>query len=176
MPRGLFNVRYTILAVPYFCVFVGGALAFASRKNKLVGTVAVAAVLSISAASLVNHFSNPRYAKEDIKSAVASWRSVTPRGYLLSVASGGVRNAIDRYLPEAERGRHMAIRTNSIVSETHDFFATHGVSSAYILLVRDWHQAREKVIRSAFTIVDEQAFPGVKLLRIVIAPPGTKIG
>ena len=174
MPQGLFNVRYTILAVPYFCVFVGSALAFASRKNKLVGTVAVLAVLTISGASLVNHFSNPRYAKEDIKSAVASWRSIVPQGYLLSAVPGGVKDAINKYLAEPKRGQHIAMGVTNTVSKTHDFFATHNVSSAYILLARDWHQAREKGIRNVFTIVDEQSYPGVKLLKILAAQSGSE--
>ena len=171
MPRGLFNVRYTILAVPYFCVFVGGALAFASRKSKLVGIVAVVAVVSISSASLFNHFSNPRYAKEDVKSAVASWRSIAPQGYLLSAVPGGVRDAINKYVAELERGQHIAMGLTNTVSKTHEFFATYSVPSVYILLARDWHQAKERAIRSGFTVIDERAYPGVKLLRIRVARP-----
>jgi uncharacterized membrane protein len=168
MPRGLFNVRYTILAFPSFCTFVGSALAVSFKKNRLVGMVAGLAVLGICVASLANHFTNPRYAKEDIKAAVAAWRSLAPHEYLLSAVPGGNKDAINKYLAESERGQHIALGEKSdLVSKTREFFATHDVSSAYILLARDWRQSREKILCSAFSIADEHAYPGVKLLKVL---------
>jgi uncharacterized membrane protein len=167
MPKGLFNVRYTILAFPSFCMFVGTAVAISYRKNKFVGIVALLAVLSISAASLVNHFANPRYAKEDIKSTVAAWRLVAKDEYLLSFVPGGTRDAINRYLEEHERDQHISGGQTQVVAKTRQFFVTHDVSSAYVLLARDWHATREKALRNAFSVADEQAYPGVKLLRIL---------
>jgi uncharacterized membrane protein len=166
LPRGLFNVRYAIAGFPYFCAFMGGALTFLFRKNEIVGFVAVLALTSIFGAALVNHFSNPRYAKEDIRSAVAAWNSAGRHEYLLSVAPGGVRDAINKYLPEPKRDQHISIGMQNTVPQTLGFLAKRNVSSASILLARDWHQVREKSIRNAFTVVDEQAYPGVKLLRI----------
>ena len=91
----------------------------------------------------------------------------TPRHeYLLSVAPGGVRDAINKYLPEPKRDQHISIGMQNTVPQTLGFLAKRNVSSASILLARDWHQVREKSIRNAFTVVDEQAYPGVKLLRI----------
>ena len=63
-----------------------------------------------------------------------------------------------------------------MVAKTREFFVTHDVSSAYVLLARDWHQAREKEIRNAFTITYEPVYPGVKLLRIRVAHPGRNEG
>ncbi len=166
LPQGLFNVRYAIVAFPFFCAFVGGGLVLAFLKNKFIGSIAVAGIASICAASLINHFSNPRYAKEDVKSAVTSWRSITGSDVLLSVAPGGVRDAINRYLAEAERNRHIAMGMQNPVSKTRDFFAKNDVSFAYVLLARDWHRASEKALRSTFSVVDEHAYPGVKLLKV----------
>ena len=73
-PNATFNVRYAITAFPYFCLFVGTALAYVVRANKVLGAAAVLAAIGISSASIFNHFTNPRYAKEDIRSAVAFWR------------------------------------------------------------------------------------------------------
>lgn len=167
MPKGLFNVRYTIMAFPAFCMFVGTAVAIAYRKNQFVGMVALLAVLSISTASLVNHFSNPRYAKEDIKSAVAAWHLVAKDQYLLSFVPGGTRDAINRYLEEHERDQHISGGQTQVVAKTREFFVTHDVSSAYVLLARDWHQARENALRSAFSVANEHVYPGAKLLRIL---------
>jgi hypothetical protein len=168
-------VRYTILALPYFCAFVGAALALYFTKSRLVGTIAVLALSSIYVASLVNHFSNPRYAKEDIKSAVASWRSLAPEEYLLSSTPSGVRDAINRYLIESERARHIVLGVQNIGANASRFFATHGVPSAYVLLVRDWHQSREKLIRSTFTVVEEKCYPGAKLLKIMASRARSKL-
>jgi uncharacterized membrane protein len=163
------NVRYTIVALPYFCILVGTALAFLWHKHTPAGLVALLAVLGVSGVSLTNYFFHPRYAKEDVRSAVAFWRSTAQHEYLLScsTAGGGTRDAINRYLEKPEKDRHVPLGgRRQVVSKINDFFATHGASSAYIILARDWHQLRELAIRNAFSVDHEQSYPGVKIFRI----------
>jgi uncharacterized membrane protein len=162
-----FNVRYTIVAFPYFCILIGMALASIGRRNILAGMVAVLALLGVSAASLSNHFFNPRYAKEEIRSAVVFWRSVSTHEYLFSSSTaGGVRDAINYYLDSSERKRHIPIGSKDIIGQINAFFSTHNISSAYIILVRDWHQPIEKSIRDSFIVDHEQSYPGTKILKI----------
>src|SRR5262245_47953179 len=86
-PHAGFNVRYTVTALPYFCLLVGTAVASLARANKTFGALAVLALIGISAASLYNHFTNPRYAKEDVRSAVAFWRQTKGDESLFAIGS-----------------------------------------------------------------------------------------
>src|SRR5262249_7296262 len=102
-PRFTFNVRYTAVAFPYFCIFIGLALAFFYRRNKFIGLTFVMAVIAISCVSLYNHFFNHRYAKEDIRSAVRFFHEFSSDEIILSYNES---YPIDRYLTEFERYRH----------------------------------------------------------------------
>lgn len=161
------NVRYTIVAFPYFCLLVGTALAFIWRKNTLAGTLAVSALLGVFAVSLSNHFFNPRYAKEDVRAAVAFWRAVSTREPLLSCSpAAGTKYTIINYLEASERERHIPIGGKNVVEKIGTFFATSNTASAYVVLVRDWRQARENAIRNAFAVDQAQSYPGVRILRV----------
>jgi uncharacterized membrane protein len=168
MTRFVFNVRYSIVAFPYFCILVGVALAFLWRKNRWAGTVAVCAVLVVSIASLANHFFNPYYAKEDVRSAVALWRTISPHEPLLVCSSSAflVTDTVRRYLDATEEKRIFRIGNNNIVENINSILATHNTTSAYIILVRDWHNKRERTIRNFFTVDNIRSYPGVQILRI----------
>jgi uncharacterized membrane protein len=158
------NARYTIVAFPYFCMFIGTAVAYVCRKHTWAGTLTMAALLGVSAASLSNHFFNPYYAKEDVRAAVAFWRAASTHEPLY--LAGGARNTVDRYLEGSERERYFLIGRRRVVEQINAFFSTHSTSSAYIILVRDWHEILEQAIRSAFVVDHVQAYPGTKILRI----------
>jgi hypothetical protein len=172
LTRFTFNARYTIVAFPYFCLFVGAALAFLWYRRSLLGAVTSLMLIGLCAVSLVNHFYNSHYAKENIRAAVALWRHSNSHEPLFSASTaGGTRDAINRYLQESERPHHIPLGgSKDIVKRIRDFFSTHPSSSAYIILARDWHQVRERAIRQAFPISQEQTLPGVKVLRITRGP------
>jgi 4-amino-4-deoxy-L-arabinose transferase-like glycosyltransferase len=163
VPRATFNVRYTIVAFPYFCIFLGTGLAHIFQKYRPAGVAFLLGILAISSTSLTNHFFNPRYAKEDIRSAVAVWRSVSKAEPLLSYQSYPVVSA---YLRESENRLHSQLG-GDVVSRINFFFSKTESPTIYILLARDWRQLKEKAIRSAYRIENEQSFPGVVLLRVV---------
>src|SRR5262249_20035927 len=129
-PRGGFNVRYTVTAFPYFCVLVGTALAFLIRASKMFGAVAIVTLIGISAASLYNHFTNPRYAKEDIRSAVAFWQQTGDKKPLLAVGS---IYPTHRYVAAADAKRLFWIGDTShqIVPKIEQVFLKQNISSAY---------------------------------------------
>jgi len=164
-PLAGFNVRYTVTAFPYFCLLVGTAVASLARANKTFGALAVIALIGISAASLYNHFTNPRYAKEDVRSAVAFWQQVGDKEPLLAI--GSIYPA-QRYVGASEAKRLFLIGTssNEIVPRIEQVFLTQNISSAYVVLARDWDKARETAIRNALGGTVERSFPGVKVLRI----------
>jgi mannosyltransferase len=168
MTRFPFNPRYTIVAFPYFCLLLGVALAFVWQKTRWAGIVALCAVLGVSTASLANLFLNPYYAKEDVRSAVALWRTLSKHEPLLVCSSaGGVKDAVRYYLDFSERNRMLPMESRNLVENIKNVFPTHDTTSVYVILVRDWHQAREKTIRHAFAVDNVGSFPGVRMLRVL---------
>jgi uncharacterized membrane protein len=163
-PHATFNVRYTVIAFPHFCLLVGTAVAFLARANKMFGAVAVVAVMGISVASLYNHFTNPRYAKEDIRSAVTFWRQAGAKEPLLAIGS---TYAAHRYVGAAEAKRRLFfVGGKDVVSSIEQVLSTQNTSSVYVVLARDWSRARETAIRNAFSSTLERSFPGVKIFKI----------
>jgi uncharacterized membrane protein len=168
MTRFVFNPRYTIVAFPYYCLLVGVGLAFLWQKNRWAGVVTLCAVLGVSSASLANLFLDPYYAKEDVRSAVALWRTLSKHEPLVVCSpAGGAKDAVRYYLDGTEQNRILPVGSRDIVEKIDDIFATHKTTSIYIVLIRDWHRALEKTIRNDFPVDNTGAFPGVRLLRVV---------
>ena len=165
--RFTFNVRYAIIAYPYFVFFLSTAIAFGLQKRAWVGAVAMLFVAVLSTISLTQYFNNPGYAKEDIRAAVRHWQAAPRPSHLLSYSpAGGTQDVINRYLTPSEQAQYTRLPKRDIVDHMQHFFQTHGRESAYLLLVRDWHQKRENAVRQAFSLLDEQVFPGVRLIKI----------
>lgn len=164
-PRAAFNVRYTIIAFPYFCLFVGTALAYVVYANKVLGAAAVLGVIGISSASIYNHFTNPRYAKEDVRSAVTFWRQAGDQEPLLAMGS---IYPTHRYVGASDANRLFLIgaSSNQIVPRIEQVFLKQNASSVYVLVARDWDKSGEKKILNTFAGTLERSFPGVKVFRI----------
>jgi hypothetical protein len=168
MTRFAFNPRYTIVAFPYFCLLVGVALTFLVQKNRWAGILALSAVLGVSTASLANLFFNPYYAKEDVRSAVALWRTLSSNEPLLVCSpAGGAKDVVRRYLDAQEEKRMFPVGSRDLIKNTATILATNRTNSAYIIFIRDWRTAREKAIRSAFTVENGRSFPSVRVIRIL---------
>jgi uncharacterized membrane protein len=167
MTHFVFNVRYTIVAFPYFCFVLGAALAFLRAHARWLGVSAVCVVLGVSLVSLANHFFNPYYAKEDIRAAVAHWRMVA-RHEILLVAStgGGGKDAVRRYLDATEQERMFVLSKRNILQQLDRTLLSQQTTSAYLILVRDWRQVTEQAIRQVFAVEQAHTFPGVQVLRI----------
>jgi hypothetical protein len=109
---------------------------------------------------------------EDVRAAVTLWRQTAAHEPLFSVSpAGGIRDTVNRYLTAAERPLHTPLGGNQpVVERLHTFFSPSPVAAASVIVVRDWHQRRERAIRQAFPLRHELAFPGVKVLRITSTP------
>jgi hypothetical protein len=161
-PRATYNVRYTIMGFPFFCIFVGTGLVFIFQKYRPAGAAFSLGVLIVCSVSLGNHYFDPRYAKEDIRSAVTFWRASSNQEPLLSYRA---QNVLSVYLSEPERQQHLPLGPD-VISEIARFFLKTEAPSIYILLARDWGGVKEHAIREAYVINREQSFPGVQLLKI----------
>ena len=160
-----YNVRYTIMAYPYFCIVLGTGCVTLTRWHTVIGALAILALVSFSTLSLVNYYSQPDYAKEDIRAAVNFWRSEASNRYLLSCCSGSHR-VVNRYLSPTEQQHYIYLGGDSALSRAQAFFDTHHVQSAYIFFARDWQRRQENAIRSHFELYPIQSFPGVRLMQI----------
>ena len=161
-PRATFNVRYTVMAFPYFCLFVGTGLAYLFSIKKVLGAAAVLTVIGISSVSVYNHFANPRYTKENIKSAVGFWRQQAQDEPLLAIGSTW---SARRYVGVSEAEHVHIVGGKDIVAAIDQVLTAQNTSSAYVSLARDWNQAREIAISKAFS-TQVKSYPGVKLLKI----------
>jgi hypothetical protein len=161
-PRATYNVRYGIVAFPYYCILLGTGLTLAFKKSRLAGVAFSLGVLAISSTSLANHFFNPRYAKEDIRSAVSFWRSNSRTGPLLSYKS---HHVLSVYLRTAEKKRH-SLLGEEVVPDINLFLSKTTTPFVYVMFARDWRNLKENSVREAFRVDLEKSYPGVRILKI----------
>jgi hypothetical protein len=163
-PRFSFNVRYTAVAFPYFCIFTGIALSCFLQRNRLTGMVFFTSLVGISSLSLYNYFSNPKYAKEDVRSAVKFFQE-TPNDEKVFIYNDG--HTFYRYLTEKDttlkKYRHLSINA---VDDIRKFFSINKILCAHLFLARDWNKVVEKQIDQAFSIYQEKEFNGVEVFKI----------
>jgi uncharacterized membrane protein len=167
-PRGTFNVRYTVVAFPYFCILVGTGLVYLCSIKKIAGTAAVLGVIGISSVSLHNHFANPRYAKEDIRSAVYFWRQHSQNEPLLAIGSTW---PAWRYAGVSEAKRVYVAGGKDIVTTIKQVMSAQNFSSVYVAVARDWDHSRETAIRNGFKMTLERSYPGIKIFKIARRRP-----
>jgi hypothetical protein len=132
------------------------------QRHRSAGAAFLLGIVAVSSTSLSNHFFNPRYAKEDIRSAVEFWRSDSKVESLLSYRS---QHVLAVYLRESERKRH-SLLGEDVVSDINLFFAKTEAPSVYILLARDWRKLKETAVMGVYGVAYEQSYPGVKVLKI----------
>lgn len=161
-PRATYNVRYSMVAFPYFCIIVGAGLTHVFLNYKSAGVILSLGIVALFSMSLVNYFSDSRYAKEDIRSAVAFWRAQSRAEPLLSYQSYPV---VSVYLRNSEKERHSALSRN-VVSDINLFLSNTQTPFVYVLLARDWRKIKESAIREVYDIQYERSYPGVKMLKI----------
>jgi len=167
-----YNVRYTLIAYPYFCILAGAGCVVLAQRSRWAGALAVLALVSLAAVSLANYFGNPDYAKDDVRGAVALWRSASTDELLLGCsAAGGVDKVLNRYLDPDEQKRYIWIAGNDTAERTQAVFESQNVQSVYILIARDWQKRRENAIREAFKVSEEYTYPGVRLMKIIRNQP-----
>jgi hypothetical protein len=165
-PNGTYNVRYTIIAFPFFCLLAGTALEFLTCARKRLGLFIFVALISISASSFYNRLTNARYANEDIRSAVNFWRQAGGKEPLLAIGS---MDPTRRYVGGSQEQRLFLVgnSTTDMQHRIQKVLALQNISSAYVVVARDWNRRAEIAIRNAFQGTLEGSFPGVKVFRIL---------
>jgi len=96
LPEALYNVRYTLVSVPAFLLVL--ALGLCSIPERLVALAFLGAVLACSLVSLHNYYTNPAYAKEDVRAATRQMAAGPYAGAPVLVV-GEVDAAVRHYAP-----------------------------------------------------------------------------
>jgi uncharacterized membrane protein len=162
-PWMIFNVRYTSGALPFFCIAVGAGLSFALVRSRAIGGLLATAIALLSLLSLNNHYSNSRYAKEDIRGAVATWRHDGGTTYLAS----NLPPAVERYLTPDELTRHTQLRdSKTLVDRLQAVLSEHAPEQVWVIISRDFDGTQQAAIHRAFRVEEERTLSGVTMFRL----------
>lgn len=121
-----YNVRYVIGMYPALALVLGAGL-LAARRSKL-AAVAAGLMLAGMALGLVNWYTNPRYAKEEIRGAVALLKSELKPGDVLILSSHTAGEVLDVY------GLPLPERTLTVASASGDTAVPHSVGQTIATL------------------------------------------
>jgi hypothetical protein len=171
----LFNVRYAFVALPaYVAVLALGVLELRRWTVRFVA----AAVVVLTATSLVNHYTDPRFAKADARAAAAFMSSMVERADAVILMPAEMPDLFDRYFP---RGSD---RIDQYVF-FHTFWAPKGIvdrerrpvpfddlleqhSRVWLFLSRGWETDPDDVLRRYFhrhhRLIEQREFAGLSLL------------
>lgn len=178
LPDMTFNVRYTAWGFPFFIVILALGLSAAWRVARPLGVAAALAVAALFVVSDVSRLASPRYGKEDVRGAVAAWRSSGERKILFSYNGSPT---VERYLAPGEIAWHVPIyrrsatrqRMTSVLEEVAVPPPPGAVGAArdtvYVLLARDVGRIVETEVRGRFPVPDSLDLAGgVTLLRVEV--------
>jgi hypothetical protein len=159
-----FNVRYTAMAFPAFVVVLAAAVEVGRRSPRILPLVGVG--LLLWGGAMWNHYTNPRYAKEDIRGVVHYWRELDDEEILLSY---NCAHTINRYLTPLEEERHFPIWLRSETStRIRQVFDRSGAREVYVVAARE-RLAVETFVHRDFRVLEDMEFSGgVRLMRIAL--------
>ena len=186
-----YNVRYTLLALPpTLMLLASGTHAFSMRPMRIAAT---GLVLVVSAASLWNYYTDPRYYRDDNRGAAAFIRATATPSELVIVSAAYSRVPLRHYLGETPvklvgypgDGAHTADREGGLGAMfvqpdrlTDDFRELLGPRhSFWLFLSRTFHSDPEGHLRRHAELnyqpVARYEGPGVEAVRYVRAdvPP-----
>lgn len=165
-----FNVRYVLVGLPAFVAFL------AAGVGSLRGTrrVLAAALLATCAASLGNHYFNPRFAKEDVKRALAEVERRLQPGECIFAPT--VWQAVQHYRTvEAPLHRVYAAHPESSARRLEELLD--GCATFWYLRARPWVDDPDGRVRDAIDrrcdALERFATAGVEVTRYRVRPSDT---
>lgn len=159
-----YQVRYTLAALPAFALLVAAGLCALPRAG--LRFAACGAVVACVAVALANHYWSPRYAKEDVRAAVAHAIGNAPGAPIVII--GQVWVAVWFYAKETP------IVELGICDHPSEPYAGHaaGLAEAPVLWVvvsRDWNgragPCRARLLET-HVVAEQRRYPGVELWRL----------
>jgi len=170
----VFNARYVSVALPaYLLLLADGASRLTKRR---IGMILFAVVILLSVVSIYQMQAEPRYWREDARSATQVLRAEVDPGDLIFVV--GTWDPIQRYYWYGLNERREILRYHipyrvgpeSVTDRREAIEAIRGAKETYVLFYRDdFHDPKgkwESYLRSHYPISNTWEFPGVRIWRL----------
>jgi len=160
----IFNVRYVLVALPaYVWILASGITKLGQRS----GAIALIVVITYNGISLYNHYFNPLYTKEDVRSAATYVaQESSSDDHILVITVGSLFNwyfhSSNLVMNNNESGAVSALVTR----------ATADTDTLWLIESRTWQTDSRGEIRSYldnnYRLIEEESFPGVKVYRYCV--------
>jgi mannosyltransferase len=159
-----YEVRYTLAALPAFTlVLAAGVCALPRAALRLGAGGAVAACLL---AALANHYWNPRYAKEDVRTAVAAAIAADPAAPIVTI--GQARAAVWFYARGSPIGTLAGCEPGVPDPDPVRAAELADAPALWVVVSRDWDGRAESCrarLLATHVSVEQRRYPGVELWR-----------
>ncbi len=159
-----YNVRYVALAFPAYGLIL--ALGLSADRRRWLRAALLAAVLTAHGASLMNYYFNPRYAREDARSAAQYLKTeARPQDAILVV---GTLSALPYYYQGEPplTGLYEPVHTAQSVATSLDVLDK-PYDRLWLVEIRPWQVDPKRMIRAELEarhhLVQRQRFPGVAI-------------
>jgi uncharacterized membrane protein len=166
VPSMTYNVRYGVFSVPAFLFILASGVVAISRYRA--GIILFAALVIVSVVSLYNDYFEPRYAKEDVRSAaqfVAS--NVQSDDHILVVTVGRL---FDRYFDRQNPviSNLSSRRADELVGD-----AVKDTNTIWLVESRPWQsdpgESIKNLLDNRYSLINKVDFPGVSVFQYCVA-------
>jgi 4-amino-4-deoxy-L-arabinose transferase-like glycosyltransferase len=168
----VYNTRYAAIALPaYILILAAGITTF--RRQALQITI-LSGLLFVNGLSLAHYYFNPRYAREDARSAAQYLESVAqPGDVILAVGSAvALRYYYKGSLPVVLAGAHSA--NNGLVGHLRNLGKDHRL---WLVEIRPWEADPKSKVKAALDNLarrsEDKKFPGVEIYSYQAADRGS---
>jgi uncharacterized membrane protein len=165
IPEMAYNVRYVAMGLPaYFLILASGIAGF---RRPMMRIVLLAAVLLVNGLSLANYYYNPRYSREDAKSAARLLEAEAhPRDVILVVGS---TEALEYYyrgsLPIVSWDEKTIHNQAALLDRVEELSQAH--DQAWFVAIRPWESDPAGNVKAAlearFHLSGNKRLPGVDI-------------
>ncbi len=166
-----FNVRYTAMALPAYLLIVASGMAWFRRWG--VQLTLLAAVLCSNGLSLANYYTNPYYARADVRAAVAYLTEVR-QAHDVILAVGSTR-ALTYYSKGDLPFEELHVRNTADLDLTATLQGmTQNHKRLWVIEIRPWERDPKGNIKAAldrmYDRLEQKDFPGVAIRSYRLAP------
>jgi hypothetical protein len=175
MPNLTYNVRYVLASLPAFVLLLSIGVCSLRGAKWWVGFAAVAALMTWS---LLNHFNDERYDKEDVRGALAHVRADNSEAPKQIVVVGQIEYAIPYYGTDSEFS--VVSCGSKSYTDYPQFDVRQGAAEdlfrlidpsreSWLIVGRDWKGEVDhclEFLAGRFEARDEVGFAGVRVVRL----------
>jgi len=172
IPSLAYNVRYVAMSFPAYILTL--ALGIASVRRPLTQIMLLSGVLSVSGLSLVNYYHNPRYSREDARSAARYLEAETLANDVIVLV--GNTTALEHYYS----GSPPILGWGAKVIGNHSALTDHlrklydAYERVWLVAIRPWEADPEGTVKAALdaesNFIVHKTWPGVDVYLYPLSP------